>query len=222
MAVIALFAGHGGSDPGAVSGSLLEKDFTLELANAASAKLKEAGHTVLRNRVTDATSTISQKAALANSGGAQAVVEIHLNSNVGKPGTGTEVYHGVGDEAGKELGARVLERITALGFRNRGLKTRVITAGADAGKDYFGIIRRTDAPAILVETAFINNPDDMAMLDIGKVAGALADGILDVFPPVAPQKLYRVQAGAFAERQNALNLAQKLKEAGFDSIIKYE
>lgn len=222
MSVIAVFAAHGGPDPGAVSGSLLEKDFTLAVANRTALILSEAGHTVLQGRTTDRRSTIEEKIAIANNGGAQAVVEIHLNSNIGTPGTGTEVYYSTRDHRSHPLAKSVLERIVALGFRDRGLKTRLITSGADAGKDYFGILRRSHAPAILIETAFINNPDDMARYDIEKMARAIADGILEQFPSPAPTKLYRVQTGAFALQENARAQALRLKEAGFDAIIKYE
>ena len=36
-------SGHGGSDPGAVSGNLKEKDFNLEAANYMTKRLKELG-----------------------------------------------------------------------------------------------------------------------------------------------------------------------------------
>ena len=54
MPKIAVYAGHGGSDPGAVSGGLREKDLTLAVSNAATEILRGWGYTVLNNRTTEA------------------------------------------------------------------------------------------------------------------------------------------------------------------------
>lgn len=39
---------------------------------------------------------------------------------------------------------------------------------------------------------------------------------------VRPTKYYRVQVGAFSNKENAEGLLKKLKATGFDGIIKYE
>ncbi len=64
-----------------------------------------------------------------------------------------------------------------LGYKSRGIKTK--TTGA--GKDYFRIIRKTSAPAVLVEVCFINNPEDMARLDCEEAGKAVAQGVMAVF-----------------------------------------
>ena len=50
---IAVYAGHGGSDPGAVSGGLREKDLNLAVSNAVTEILRGWGYTVLNNRTTE-------------------------------------------------------------------------------------------------------------------------------------------------------------------------
>ena len=50
---IVVDAGHGGVDPGAVSGNLKEKDFTLEAANYMYNRFKELGIPVIITRDTD-------------------------------------------------------------------------------------------------------------------------------------------------------------------------
>ena len=52
---IVVDAGHGGTDPGAVSGNLKEKDFTLEAANYMYNRFKELGVPVTITRDTDKT-----------------------------------------------------------------------------------------------------------------------------------------------------------------------
>ena len=52
---IVVDAGHGGSDPGAVSGNLREKDFTLKAANYMYNRFKELGVPVAITRDSDTT-----------------------------------------------------------------------------------------------------------------------------------------------------------------------
>ncbi len=49
------------------------------------------------------------------------------------------------------------------------------------------------------------------------------DKILDMIRSrFSPERLYRVQAGAFTVKANARKLAQRLKDAGFGAVVKYE
>lgn len=183
MARIAVYAGHGGSDPGAVANGLREKDFTLAISNAASAILRGWGYTVINNRTTDADRSITRDANLANENRVDAVVEIHLNSNVGTPGTGSEAFVSIRDASqwggrARSLANAILSRLAALGFRNRGVFTSVNASGTDT----FGILRLTQMPAVLLEVAFINNPQDMARLEVNSVARAVAEGVRQIFP----------------------------------------
>ena len=158
MSKFAIFAGHGGTDPGAIGNGLMEKDLALAVSLKSTAILRSMGHEVINNRTSDITNGVNEKAKLANDQYVDAVVDIHLNANNGTPGTGTEVIHSLTGGKGKELAQMIVLEISALGYRNRGIKTRA----NQSGRDYFGIIRQTRAPAVIVETAFINNPDDMA------------------------------------------------------------
>ena len=176
---IAIFAGHGGSDPGAVGNGLRESDLNLAVSNAATSILRGWGYQVINNRTTDVNRSITADANLANANRVDAVVEIHQNSNPGTPGTGSEVFYSIKDTGrGRQLAEAILQRLVALGFRNRGVKTMVNASGQDA----LGIIRLTNMPAVLVECAFINNPEDMARFDANRVAMAIAEGVRQVFP----------------------------------------
>jgi N-acetylmuramoyl-L-alanine amidase len=177
--LIAMYAGHGGTDPGAVSGGFREKDLTLAVSNQAGAILRSWGYQVLHNRTTDVDRSITRDANLANQQGAAALVEIHLNSNVGAPATGTEAFISIRDRGpARALANAILQRISALGYVNRGVKTEINAAG----EDRFGILRLTNMPATLVELAFINNPQDMARFDTGAMAWAVAAGVRDAMP----------------------------------------
>lgn len=178
MSKIAIYAGHGGRDSGAVGqNGELEKNYTLKIAQAAIRTLEAAGHTAITNRTSDADRDITADAARANAENVDCVAEIHLNSNAGTPGTGTEVYYSASSERGRGIAMNILGRIAALGYGSRGVKTKLNSAG----KDYFGIIRQTAAPAVLVEVCFINSPEDMARLDTEAAGRAVAEGITAIF-----------------------------------------
>lgn len=104
-----------------------------------------------------------------NEWGADVCVSIHFNSNSGTPGTGSEAY--VISKGGKaEVYAdRILKNIcNAIGTVNRGVKIGNLA-----------IVRDTVCPATLIEVLFANNPNDVAKMDVDKVAMAVAEGILN-------------------------------------------
>ena len=78
---IALDAGHGGSDPGAVYKDRREKDDTLDLTLAVGDILKKNGIDVYYTRTTDEYETPFKKATDANNSGANLFVSIHRNSS---------------------------------------------------------------------------------------------------------------------------------------------
>lgn len=166
--------GHGGSDPGAVANGLKEKNLTLSIANACAAYLKKHAVQVLQSRTKDEDDTVNQKVAEANKFGADLVVEIHINAG---GGDGVEVYHSVQGGTGKKLATNILNAIKAIGQQSRGIKTKV----GSSGRDYFGIIRSTAAPAVLVECAFIDSKDVQIIdteVERVKMGQAIARGVL--------------------------------------------
>ena len=206
MARIAIYAGHGGADSGAIGvNGVREKDMTLAVSNAATAILRSWGYTILNNRTIDEDRSITRVANLANDWRAEALVEIHLNSNVGTPATGSEAFISIRElPRARALGDAILRRLQALGFANRGVKTAVNANGQDA----FGILRQTQMPAILLECAFINNATDMARFNVDAVARAVAEGVREVFPlaatgglPAYPGTALRVGSNGESVRQ---------------------
>ncbi|MBR1781097.1 MAG: N-acetylmuramoyl-L-alanine amidase, partial [Oscillospiraceae bacterium] len=101
--------------------------------------------------------------------------------------------------------------IAALGFRNRGLKTR---------KDLY-VLKYTKAPALIVECCFADDADDVKLYDPDKMARAIVKGITgqSVAAAAASSTLYRVQVGAYRDRANAEDMLSKLKKAGFEGFV---
>ena len=101
-------------------------------------------------------------------------MDIHINAG---GGDGSEVYYSHTSAPGKKLAQSIVDAMSAIGQNTRGIKTRL----SSSGNDYFGMIRDTDAPAVLVECAFIDNKTDLVIIDTEaerKVFGyAIADGV---------------------------------------------
>jgi peptidoglycan hydrolase-like protein with peptidoglycan-binding domain len=176
---IAIYAGHGGSDSGAVGNGFREADLNLAVMLAATRILRGWGYTVINNRTTDVNRSITADANRANAARVNATVEIHQNANYGTPGTGSEVIFAARDPVrSRALATDILRRLVALGFADRGVKTMLNASG----QDLLGILRLTNMPAVLVESAFINNPADMARFNVEEVARAIAEGISSFVP----------------------------------------
>jgi N-acetylmuramoyl-L-alanine amidase len=175
MAKVFLGVGHGGSDPGAVANGFNEKDLNLSIALACNAELIRHGVTVQMSRTKDENDTLNDEIKECNAFNPDYAVDIHNNAG---GGDGVEAFHHHGGGKGKVLAENVLAEIVAIGQNSRGAKTKKNSAG----KDYFGFIRETKAPAIIVECAFVDNAKDMQIIDTAaeqKAMGiAIAKGIL--------------------------------------------
>ena len=176
---IALDAGHGGSDPGAVYKGRQEKDDTLDLTLAVGDILKKNGIDVYYTRTTDEYETPFKKATDANNSGADLFVSIHRNSSENPnqySGVETLVYSDTGLKA--EVARNINNQLEDAGFKN---------LGVDERKNLV-VLKRTKMPAVLVEAGFINNDKDNYLLDeeFDSIAQAIADGILESIPSGRP------------------------------------
>lgn len=172
-------AGHGGSDPGAVVGKFVEKTLALTVTSACVKELnKHAGVTAIQARKTDTDQSIAAKVKMANDMDVDFVLDIHFNIGGGK-GKGAEVWCSYLLGLGKILAENILKRLEEIGQNSRGVKTRK----NEAGQDYFGIIRMTKMPAVIVECGFIDNATDRKLFDtpaeLKKMGVAIAEGVLD-------------------------------------------
>ena len=176
---IALDAGHGGSDPGAVYKGRQEKDDTLDLTLAVGDILKKNGIDVYYTRTTDEYETPFKKATDANNSGADLFVSIHRNSSENPnqySGIETLVYSDTGLKA--EVARNINNQLEDAGFKN---------LGVDERKNLV-VLKRTKMPAVLVEVGFINNDKDNYLFDeeFDSIAQAIADGILESIPSGRP------------------------------------
>lgn len=168
---VALDAGHGGSDSGAVYKNRKEKDDVLRLTRAVGQILENNGINVFYVRTDDEYETPFKKATDANNAGADYFVSIHRNSSE-RPnqysGVETLVYSDDGIKA--EMARNINEELEAAGFKNLGVTERPNLV----------VLKRTRMPAVLVEAGFINNDEDNRIFDqnFNQIAQGIADGIM--------------------------------------------
>lgn len=219
MSKVFLGVGHGGADPGALGNGLKEKDLNLAIALACCSVLTRHGVAVQLSRTTDENDTLTEEIRECNAYAPDLAVDIHNNAG---GGDGVEAYYTVGGGKGKTLAENILAEVVKVGQNSRGAKTRRNSAGSD----YYGFIRQTTAPAVIVECAFIDNAKDIQVIDTAQeqavMGEAIARGILATlgiaYQPVKG-KLYRVQVGAFGVKANADAYLARLRAAGFEGFI---
>lgn len=139
---VALDAGHGGSDPGAVYEGRQEKDDALALALAVGKILQDNGVDVEYTRTTDVYNTPFEKATMGNEANADLFVSIHRNA-MPVPGTASGIETLVYNDSGvKALLARnINEELSDIGWKDRGVIERPNLV----------VLKRTKMPAVLVK-----------------------------------------------------------------------
>jgi len=167
-----LDAGHGGTDPGAIGKrNSHEADHNLAMVKIIGRILTEQGQQVVYARTTDKYLTLAERANNANKALCKTYTSIHCNAAIDLTAHGIETYsHPLSSEGPKLAKVVQEELIKATGLTNRGCKTA-----------NYGVLRMSSMVAILVETAFISNPNEEVFLmqtDYKeKVAKAVVKGI---------------------------------------------
>lgn len=161
-------------------------------------------------------------------------ISIHFNSGVNDyqgnhKTTGTEVYIYSKNSKAKEYAEKVVAEISALGYKNRGVKVNA----------QFYILKKSKAPAMLIECCFVDDKDDVEIYDYQTMSNAIVKAItgqlyqeeqLEVVsdetigegeetPTGNPDQLYRVQVGAYAVKENAERMHERLKELKIEAFI---
>ena len=92
---VVIDAGHGGHDPGAVSGNVREKDITLDVAVKLAGKIRTAfpEMNVILTRDRDVYIPLAERSAIANRNKADLFISVHVNSAGGASNArGTETF----------------------------------------------------------------------------------------------------------------------------------
>ena len=201
-----------------------EQNLTRELGKIVIEMLKKEGHTVYDCTVDKSSNNAQQLIDRVNKANKQPLdlfVSIHFNDCVndqvgnGKT-TGTEVLVYSTTSKAKPYADRIVKNISNLGLKNRGVKTH---------NAY--VLKNTNAPALLIETCFIDDRDVMNIYlkSPKNVAKAIVEGILNktiVEKEETPKNgVYRVVVGSFKDKSLAEKKQIELKSKGVESFLVY-
>lgn len=191
-AVIVIDAGHGGKDCGAIGYDedgeplVYESEVNLKVALAVQKYLRAEGVTVVMTRSKDVAlgstemDDLLERSSIANDAEATFFVSIHSNSFTEAEANGTEILYAESEDktyrgvTSKELAQNILKPlIKANGLNNRGVK--------DSPK--IVVLRTTEMPSVLIELAFVSNPNDREVLMddslLDDMGYAIANGIIN-------------------------------------------
>ena len=201
---ICIDAGHGGEDPGAVGqNGTKEKDVNLQITLYLQEALERNGVTVVMTRKKDVAKrlTIDDRCIIANSADVDYLVSIHANADSDrddKTGHGTETWAYSKTSKGYPLAQAIQkELVAANSLDDRGVRIKQLD-----------ILKKTKAPAVLVETAFLNNSAEEKLLTDAAfqrlTAEAIAKGIIqhigqNWIPTAEPEYNLQIEEAATGE-----------------------
>lgn len=183
--IITIDPGHGGSDSGAVGpNGYTEKEGTFAISQKVASILNQSGAKVVMTRDSDvdvyglnasARNELQARVDVGNNANSDIFVSIHYNAFVNPAANGTQTFYYGSSYQGQRLAQSIQEKmIEANGLRDRGISTC-----------NFYVVKHSYMPAVLIETAFITNYDEEALLSDDEwqttMAKAIAEGINEYF-----------------------------------------
>jgi N-acetylmuramoyl-L-alanine amidase len=148
--VVAIDAGHGGSNNGAtgLTSNINEKDYTLKIAKQVEKYLKRKNVKVVMTRNEEMDLSMIDRTMLLRKAEPDLLISIHLNSSGNESVQGVSTYYRyIGF---RSLSQALLNRMLELGLNNYG----------NVGAFNFSLSGPTEYPNALVEVAFLSNPED--------------------------------------------------------------
>lgn len=216
---IMIDCGHclSGADTGAQGNGKKEEILTREVGGLVKTYLLQQGHQCELTEVNSGYSSVnaSLQARIDKEKTYKPDLFVSIHFNAGR-GTGTETYVCSTSGQAYQYAKKVQSKIVELtGYADRGIKTA-----------NFAVVAKTNAPAMLIECAFIDNANDMNVYDADILAKAIVEGITGVKvedkPGTSSQevKLHKVICGAFSVDENANKRVEELKNKGFDAYVE--
>jgi N-acetylmuramoyl-L-alanine amidase len=172
--VVVLDAGHGGTQPGAISlTKKLEKNFNLAVIRKAAALLQQQTDiTVILTRADDSTLSLKERVTIAEAAHADLFISLHANA---MPSTytnwskvnGSETYYSRSESLPL---ARIMHKhlVAGTGLKDNGVKSKSLH-----------VTRETSMPAVLLEAGYLTHSGDETALFTEALQDALAQQIAD-------------------------------------------
>ena len=183
-AKVVIDAGHGGKDPGAIASrsGCQEKDHNLSIALGVKDQLEKAEIDVICTRITDKYLSLNERSDLANQAGADVFVSIHCNAYTNPETSGTMTFFYAPPDK-MELQAQRGERQRLAEMVQRQLVQELGRIDKGVREENFAVLRNTTMPSILIEVAFLSNPEEDALLQQpefrARAAQAIARGVIE-------------------------------------------
>lgn len=194
---IVLDAGHGGSDSGAVGvNGLYEKTVNLDVVMKLKNELTSRGYEVLLTRDQDIFLSLAERVEITDRLKPDLFVSVHANANPNSSITGSQVLYY--DKNYPQADYPPSDAMAALTPESKRLaqlvQTNLLQAAGTVDKGVIPsavyVARMGSVPSVLVETAFLSNPGEAALLsDDGfrrKLAVGIANGIYAYLPAEEP------------------------------------
>jgi len=175
--LIVIDPGHG-VDPGAIGKVLgvTDAEVGLEVGLKLRDLLEAQGATVIMTRETDVRVALNDRPALANQAEADLFISIHGNSIDGRPDkNGIETYY-YAPSTNAQLYAQSVVRASLAQCVSDGLG---LTTGrpSEVRTANYAVLRENNHPSILVETGYLSNAEEEALLGTDAYRQKLAEGI---------------------------------------------
>lgn len=171
---IAIDAGHGGKDPGAISPyGYEEKTVNLDVALQIAQMLRDRGMKVIMTRDNDKFIELEERASIANRNKADIFVSIHADSCARSSKDGFTVYvERSSSSTSTSLANAINRRMAQTGTNGNGVR-----------KADYRVLTHATCPAVLIELGYLSNYWEAKQLknkDKQKqLAQAITDGIID-------------------------------------------
>ena len=182
---VMLDPGHGGKDSGALGygGAVYESQVNFALAVAAKQALERRGATVLFTRTDDVYYTLEERKNMARQANPDVFVSIHCNAAENKTRFGTSTYYF--RPMSQPLAQCIYQQILSV-YQNalyRSDSYRRNKVGEGANFHPFSVTRLEECPSILIETGYVTNDEECALLlnadNRARIGEAIAAGIAD-------------------------------------------
>jgi len=181
---------------------------------------------------TNLTINASGRPKEAKDKGCDVYLAIHSNAGGKGKASGAVAFYHPNSDGSKELARNIVRELNAI-CPIRSNRDTAVKNGMELYAGYgLAEVRNPNKiglTAVLAETEFHDNPATAKWIidNKDKIARAYVEALVKTFAipkkiQITEGKLYRVQAGAFKEKENAEELVTKLKAAGFESFIREE
>ena len=174
--LIVVDPGHG-VDPGAIGPVLgvTDAEVGLEVGLKLRDLLEAQGATVIMTRENDARVPLNDRPALANQVEADLFISIHGNANNNATKRGIETYY-YAPSTNAHLYAQNVVR-SSLAQQVSDALGMVTGQPSEVRKANYAVLRENNHPSILVETGYLSNAEDEALLATDTYRRQLAEGI---------------------------------------------